>query len=260
VEVAMRALRDTQRDFTEAVLANELHHLADDVRPSSLLAEQRIAIYRNHFLITLVECLGITFPILKALVGDAYFAQAARHYASAQPPVSPTLFEYGETFPKFLAAQAGSHFPYFADVGAFEWAINHAYHADDASPVDASTLARIPAERSGDIVLELHPSAQLVTSRYPVVDIWRANQPGAVEATIDLNAGGMRLLVWRNGIDVMWQSLTEPEFAFVGALLDHATLIDACAAALAVGPSFDAGGALRNLFAGGVVAGVSLPT
>ncbi|HTI86933.1 MAG TPA: DNA-binding domain-containing protein [Alphaproteobacteria bacterium] len=257
----MHALPELQMDFADSVLSGvTADRLADAIRPSPIAAADRIGIYRNHFAITLTESLGITYPVLKALVGERFFAQCARRYAQTHPPRSPVLFEYGRAFPVSLADAAGSGFAYIADVGAFEWAVNHAYHADDSLPVGASTLARIPAERHGDIVLELHASAQLVISRYPVVDIWRANQPDAAEATIDLDAGGVRVLVWRNGIDVVWQSLTQPELAFVAAVLDRSALIDACTAALTIDPTFDAGGALRNLFAGGAVAGISLPT
>jgi hypothetical protein len=257
----MHALPDLQMDVIDAILSGATaDRLADAIHPSSIAAPDRIGIYRNHFTITLTESLGITFPVLKALVGERFFAQCARRYAQTHPPRSPVLFKYGRAFPVSLALMAGSAFAYLADVGAFEWAVNHAYHAEDASAIEASALARLPAGRHGDIILELHPSAQLVTSGYPVVDIWRANQPGAAETTINLDAGGVRLLIWRNEMDVMWQSLTQPEFAFVGALIGRSTLVGACGAALAADSSFDAGSALRKLFAAGVVAGASHST
>ena len=170
----------------------------------------------------MTECLAVTFPVLKALVGENYFNQCARRFAADYPPPSPVLFEYGEAFPRFLAEMTRSeNFAYLADVGAFEWAINRAYHADDADPMRPQALLSAVEERRDEFIFHLHPSASLVASDYPILDIWRANQAvqsdGSPDTVIDLARGGIRLLVWRHGGDVVWQRLGTAEAAFVGS-------------------------------------------
>lgn len=257
----MPALHDVQTAFADAILTGAAGSLPSLVAPLALGAERRIQVYRNHFAISLTEGLAATFPVLRALVGDAYFGRSARRFASEFPPSSPVLFEYGERFPSLLAQSAGDEFAYLADVGAFEWAINCAYHADDAVPMQPQALLSVPAERHGDLILHLHPSARLIVSAYPILDIWRANQPdGANRDAIDLRRGGTHLLVWRNGIDVGWRGLTAAEASFIAAVLADRPLAHACTAAFTEDGAFQPGHLLAELFAGALLTGVSLPS
>jgi hypothetical protein len=65
-------------------------------------------------------------------------------------------------------------------------------HAEAVNAADWSAL------RSTDPVVMLHPSLQLVASRWPVERIWRANQPdGDNGEIINLDDGDVRLLVFR---------------------------------------------------------------
>lgn len=258
----MPALRDVQTAFAAAILNGAIGRLPLSVAPMALGAERRVQVYRNHFTISLTECLAATFPVLKALVGENYFNQSARRFAAEFPPVSPVLFEYGEAFPGYLAQAAGSNdFAYLADVGAFEWAINCAYHADDAAPIQPHDLLSVAEERWDDVVLRLHPSARLVASEYPVLAIWRAHQPdGTDNEAIDLGRGGVHLLVWRRNLDVGWRVLSAAEAAFVSRLLARSSLGDACAAAVAEDSRFQPGPWLAELFAGALPTGFSLPT
>jgi hypothetical protein len=52
-------------------------------------------------------------------------------------------------------------------------------------------------ERFEHLNFSLHPACRLLASPYPVQRIWRANQEGAAEETIDLCEGGMNLLIAR---------------------------------------------------------------
>jgi hypothetical protein len=256
----MPSAHDLQVAFAAAVLTGAPGRLPLAIAATALGAERRIRIYRNHFTISLTDCLGATFPVLKALVGEPYFNQCARRFASQHPPVSPVLFEYGEAFPPFVADTTGSEeFAYLADVGAFEWAINGAYHADDAAPIDSRKILSVPQEHHGALVLHLHPSARLVTSSYPVLAVWRANQPGADGETVDLRRGGDRVLVWRKGLDVGWRVLDTGETAFLTALLARSPLAAACALGIEADAAFQPGPFLNELFAGEMLTGFSLP-
>jgi len=259
----MHTLNDVQEAFAAAILYDRPGRLSPHVASVTLAAERRIRIYRNHFTISLTECLAVTFPVLKALVGENYFNQCARRFAADYPPPSPVLFEYGEAFPRFLAEMTRSeNFAYLADVGAFEWAINRAYHADDADPMRPQALLSAVEERRDEFIFHLHPSASLVASDYPILDIWRANQAvqsdGSPDTVIDLARGGIRLLVWRHGGDVVWQRLGTAEAAFVAVLLGRSPLDRACVTALAEDPQFQPVAMLADLIESKVLAGFSL--
>ena len=72
----------------------------------------------------------------------------ARFHVRATPPTSPLLFEYGRDFPAFIEAyEYAQAMPWLADVARIERAWLDAYHAADAAPISAETLAAIPPTR-----------------------------------------------------------------------------------------------------------------
>src|SRR3546814_19906185 len=73
-------------------------------------------------------------------------------------------------FPTFLAAlpDLGGH-NYLPDVAAFEWALNVAYHADDAALLRPEDLP--DPDAVGRMRFPLHPSAQRLSTPFPITQI-----------------------------------------------------------------------------------------
>lgn len=235
----MNRLLELQRDFAaaltgrrpEAALAIAAHAVSD-----AIAAEQRAQVYANHFRISLIDALAATYPVTRALVGEAFFAQAARSFVLAEPPRSPRLYEYGAGFPDWLKRlpDLAGH-AYLPCVAAFEWATNMAYHADDAPPLDPARLGEPAAVAAR--MLALHPTARRLSTPWPVSEIWDVHQPGAADVeSIDLNRGGEELLIWRQGIDVCWRKLSPAEARLIDALSAGMALGAAAAEAAAAGP------------------------
>ncbi len=100
----------------------------------------------------------------------------ARVFVTAHPPRSPLLMTYGDDFPDFIAGfEPAAELPYLADVARLEAARTRAYHAADAEPVDPNLLRSIAPEALGGMRFVLHPSAEVVRSRHPIVTIWAMN-------------------------------------------------------------------------------------
>ena len=100
----------------------------------------------------------------------------ARVFVMEQPPRSPLLATYGDEFPDFIAAfEPARELPYLADVARLEAARTRAYHAADAAPAGADRFAELDGDAIGDIRIEMHPSAEIVRSPYPIVTIWAMN-------------------------------------------------------------------------------------
>jgi hypothetical protein len=254
----MSALRDVQTAFRAAMLEGEhaRDHAVPGVLDDGLTAAARLRIYRHHVFTSLTAALAATFPVVQRLVGEGFFAYAADAYIRRHPPAGPCLSEYGASFADFLAV-----FPpcrghaYLPDVARLEWALNEAFHADDAPPLGPAELAAIPADALAGTRLRLHPSVHLLESAWPVDGIWKANQADAdPDATVDLDAGGVRLAIRRLEDDAVFHPLDAGRFALWQALAAGRTLGEAAEAGMAADPGLDLSTALHDLLAGGLVA------
>jgi len=149
-------------------------------------AERRFAVYRNNVMVGLVDALATRFPVTLRLVGEEFFRAMARAYVEREPPRSPIMLLYGETFPAFIANFGpASTIPYLDAVASLEMARGRAYHAADARPLAAADFAALSAERLSETKVWLHPSVSVLPSRFPVVSIWEAHQGAFDPAPLD---------------------------------------------------------------------------
>ena len=255
----MSSPRELERDFAAALLGGPDEAIISEIQGDGFDPAARVAIYRNHVFVRLTEALEATYPVVVRLVDRRFFAYAVDRYIREHPPAGPCLFEYGETLADFLATfPACRHLAYLPDVARLEWALNRALHAEDAVALDPRSLAAVPADEVGRLKLRLRPSVSLLESSWPIDRIWRANQPGAdSEATVSLDAGGVRLEVYRLEDDVVFRPVAPGTYAFRQALACDLDLQSAVEAARSADPSFDLTDALRELLDDGLIVGAS---
>jgi hypothetical protein len=245
----MNALRELQDDFRRALLGGSEAAAAAAVVEDAIAPERRLQIYRHHVFTTLTDALATTYPVVRRLVDERFFAYAADRFIRRHPPAGPCLHEYGASFSRFLATfSACRHLEYLPDIARLEWALNRAVHAEDGTPIARQRLASIPPERLPQVSLRLDPSVSFVQSPWPVDRVWRANQPDSDPAsTVDLDAGGVTLEVRRAGDVVGFRRIDPATHAFRTGLAGRRPLGEAAARALTVDPSYDLAGALHAL-------------
>ena len=181
----MSALGTVQREFMAALFAPG--------EPT----DGGVAVYRRNVLANLAGALASTYPVVRRLVGEAFFGEAARRHALAVPSASGDLNPYGATFGEFLARyEPARELDYLPDVARLEWALHQSDQAADAPAADPAALARVAPGDEGNVHLSLHPAARLVASPHPILAIWEANQPGQ-DGTPDRGRAGERVLVRR---------------------------------------------------------------
>lgn len=191
---------------------------------------KRFAVYRNNVVVGLIDALAERFPTCLRLVGGDFFYALAKIFVRASPPKTPILAEYGEDFPAFISEfEPARDLPYLADVARLEWAIGRAYHAADAAPLPLEKARDIPADLLVDAVITLHPSAQLVSSRFPILSIWTTNMFNEAVREVSLDAGEDALIV-RPRLEVAAYRLPVGGFHFVAALARGESLSAAAAA------------------------------
>ncbi|MDG3439825.1 DNA-binding domain-containing protein [Nitrospirillum amazonense] len=245
----MPTLLERQRDMRDWVLATA----GTPPLPNA-------GLHRDNTLGGLAAVLAAGFPVTQRLVGEACFTGLAQAYVRHEPPREAPLLRYGTGFPAWLTGQeVARQLPYLADVARLEAAWTHAYHATEAAPLDASVLAAL-GDAVEDAVWRLHPSHRFVTSPWPVDRVWRANQPDAGDAAVDLDADGdTHLLVVRPAAEVLLIRLGSGAFALLMALGAGLPLGSAWDNALALDAGFNLEHELTGLLAAQVFTGVELP-
>ncbi len=244
----MPSLHELQASFALGLITpgndDVLAHLIPAQRMN---ARGGLTVYRNNVFQNYRNALRDTYPVIERLVGAEFFLQAVDAYIRTTPSTSGDVHDYGENFDAFLRDYPGaSALVYLPDVAALEWAVHRAYHAAASDSLDISQLADIAEDAHSDLRFTLHPACRLIASPWPVLTIWRVNQPDyASEQTVDLALGGECALVMRRGEKVEPASLSVAEHVALAAFQAGASLEGALEAALAQDAAFDLGAFLQ---------------
>jgi hypothetical protein len=253
----MPALSESLSGFAKAIARGDEAPVQIDTVYHHYSAATALEVYRNNYRGNLHDALAGAYPIIKQLVGDEFFRYMARKFIEQYPSRSGNLHHYGAEIADFLASfEPAQGLPYLPDVAALEWACHRAYFAADACALDLAELAQVPPDQYPHLVLRTHPSCHLVRSCYPVVEIWRAHQPGAeADFRIDPDSGASNALVSRNNDAVIVDELSPADSCWLQAVRAGATLGDATAAALQSDPGFDLHAVLLKLVGQGMLCG-----
>lgn len=181
---------------------------------------KRFGVYRNNVIVSLVDALADSYPVVQALVGEDFFRAMAREFVYQSPPRSPVLAWYGADLPGFVAGfPPVAELPYLADVARLEWLRVESWHAADADALPEAELAALltDAERLPTVRFVLHPALRVLHSVHPVVSLWAAHQtddPETALAEIDMTGAEAALLL-RPGLDV---EIVQIEFGSAGLI------------------------------------------
>jgi hypothetical protein len=256
----MRPLREVQRRFAEALLSDDAP--AAFIDAGGVDVAQRVAIYRNNIFSNYRNALGASYPVVCRIVGKAFFDAAVDAFVRECPSTAGDLNGYGGDFASFLVRYPhAKELAYLPDVARLEWAIDEAQRAadHDGSPSHVTgALAAIAPEALPGVVLALDASCRLVASEFPVLRIWRVNQPDyAGDMRVDLDAGADRLLVRREGGIVAITRIDEATFAWLATLARGQSLGSALDAACAADSEFDLATAFNAFIGDGTIAHVA---
>ena len=256
----MAELLRLQQDFASALRDRERtaaagRWLAGDAE----VVDRRLAIYRANMVAAADKALASAYPVVRQVVGEAFFHGLAREYQRGTPSTSGDLTDFGATFDAFLAAfEHTASLPYLSDLARLEWAVHRAYGAADAPEWDAAALVAVTPEQQAAIRFQWSPGLAVIESAYPIVRIWTIHQPGYADTFSVAWDLPDTALVARDGFLVTVAGCGTGDAMFLAASLAGAPLGDAAAAALARHPDFDLGALLARAFAARIVCGFTL--
>lgn len=244
----MPSLRELQCAFVGELLENGTRSVSESIVADDFTGDELIRVYRNNLFISLAEALRASYPVVDKLVGEGFFAYMANRFVKKHPSRSGNLHDFGAELADFVAHfEPAASLPYLSDVARLEWARQRAYHAAESPELDLSELQRVPAERYHQLRFRLHPSVGLITSPFPILQIWEANQEEPPrEQAVRLDSGEERVLVLRRNGHIAMNRLEAGEHALLGLFMAEQSLSAAVDAALATDPTFDLGNTLRR--------------
>lgn len=245
----MSGLHEVQRLFRDALLNHDARLVDIQIRADGLPIDRCLNIYRNNVFTNLREALRALFPVIDKLVGEEFFNYTADEYIRRYPSPAGDLNQFGAHLPEFLSTfEPAAGLPYLPDVAQLEWLAHQVYHAGEHSGMAIEQLASVAPERYGDLHFILNPACALLVSAYPVHRIWHVNQSDyRGDSSVDLNTGGVRLLLQRYAGLIEIQTLSTGEWALLGSLAADEDFAVACEQAQQAEPTLELGDTLARL-------------
>lgn len=210
---AVEAIKVWQQDFYQGIFNPAREHIKqaclDIEETAALSAEDRLNIYRNSILGGISSGLMGIYPVCNRLVGDTFFTHMVAGYLRQYPSGSADMGDYGGFLADYLEVflvkiNQQQALQYLPDVARLEWLWHQAFNAVEMS-LEArkifplSELANIRSEQQGKIIFKLQPSLGLLSSHYPIDQIWQVNQlEGNDAGEIELNEEYREFVIWRS--------------------------------------------------------------
>jgi hypothetical protein len=228
------SLRELQRGLMHALLDGEsdreapLNAVPSNVASwnAALLIAARgispvhaLSVYAGNVRSNFTDSLSSSYPVIRRLVGEDYFLQAARGFHTGHPSLSGDLQPAGTQFAQYLSQLHGDYeHRYLGEVARLEWLIQETLLAAAHDALDLTTLARVAPSAYDDLRFHLHPAARLFASEFPCLAIWEGNVGDVEPPLIDLGAGPDRLLLLRHGGELKFHRLSRGEQGFLQSL------------------------------------------
>ena len=256
----MPTLRELQVEFSAAIFSGDGESFSRHLVSEGLNPQRRVDIYRNNVFGTLTDSLKIAYPVIHQLVGEKFFEHLASQFIHQTPSHSGNLQNFGAEMAEFISnLQEAAQLPYLPDVARLEWACHEVFFAADHLPLEGNRLAGVPEDRYGELKFHLNPATRLITSEYPIHLIWESNQErfqGHPE--IDLDQGGIALMVIRKNYQAVLKPITKAEIVFLTAFRNGCDLSSASDASLAMDSDFDVATVFQGFVADVVLVDFSL--
>lgn len=248
----MPSLRETQCEISRAIRSESGESAAMLVRNDGIEPAQRLQIYRNNHRLGSRATLQAAYPVIERLGGAEWFRQSAACYIAAHPSTSGDLQNLGEHYPAFLrTVLADTAHAYFSDIASLEWAHQCVLTAADRPPAALDALRAFAADDYPRLVFIPRPALRVVTSPYPLLTIWQANQPHATEADADaeirLDGGESHVLLIRRRDHVELRNLCAGSCALLREFLRSRPLAAAATAAAETAVDFDLNASLTEI-------------
>lgn len=206
----MPSLHDSQAQFYRAIF--------DDSQTLEGIEKSQLNIYRQTIFHSMHNALSTSYPVIGRLVGADFFRFLTKQYIQQYPSVSGDLNAYGEAFFQLLQQlPETAELPYLVDIAQLEWLVQLAENASDSSSFPIEKLMAVAPEHYPSLQFFLNSSVFLLSSHYPIADIWQANQADN-DGSVELQTAEFYTLIQRHDYQVTVTTLNAEQWAFLTAV------------------------------------------
>ena len=171
----MKDLASLQDEFQRAVVAGDDAVLAELVDTSKENRNVLLNVYRNAYVLRLIDFLSHDYEKLHAYMGDEQFAQMARDFIAANPSATPNARWFGAGLAKFLqTSDPYRDMPVLSDLADLESALNDVFDAEDAVVLGLVDLKAVAPDAWPMLTFVPHPATRRLDLSTNASDIWSA--------------------------------------------------------------------------------------
>ena len=258
-------LPDLQTRFHRFVVAGDdtfRHDIVDDGRVD---VDVRLAVYYDGYRLRLIEALETDFVALKAFLSEERFADRTEATACASLHSGPRLHpgvearvavqgwaggDFDDMARAYIDAHTSDHFslrhfgrhladflsrnepwkdePLLADIAAFEWAMTHAFDAEDTPLATVADMAAVSPDNWPGLIFTLHPSVQRIDIRGNAPALWNAADRKETLPVPEQSPHPIGWVIWRQELKLYFRSLSVDQAWMLDALRDGRSFADIC--------------------------------
>lgn len=197
--------------------------------PTPAHTAERLGVHIGGYPSRVHESLAETYPAVARMAGAQPFEALARRYAACTALTSYNLNDAGAQMPVFLRADPlTDELPFLPDLAELEWRVARAFHADERAPLDPRALGW-GMDDWANAVLHFQPAVGVVSSAWPVLDLWAARDTPREQIDIELHDRSDHVVVRRAGLTVRCESVSAAEARALSLLLADGRLFEAAA-------------------------------
>jgi hypothetical protein len=181
------------------------------------------------------RALGAAYPVLQQMLGEESFADLARAFWHAHPPVRGDIAQWGQALAGFVAgSEQLQDVPYLPDVALAEWALHRCATAPDRD-AKLGTLVLLTTQDALGLQLLLAPGVATMRSNWPLASLLLAHLEG--EPSLQTVSAELRshmaqdIVVWRSGFQPRLRRALPGEVVLLNGLLSGLALEPALAGA-----------------------------
>lgn len=216
----MSTLPRIQDNFQHYLLQHEGPIVTEIAGDARLDATTRLEIYANAYRLRLIEALEDDFVALRAYVGPERFDEIARAYIDAHPSEHFSLRYFGRHLARLLAeSESYRNEPLLAELATFDWALTDSFDATDSAVATADDMAKITPDVWPRLTFVPHASVQRLNLQWNAPALWKAADQGEPLPAPEKAAHPIGWVMWRQGLQIYFRSLSVEEAFALDALL-----------------------------------------